>query len=303
MEIEKIRKPDFFIVGAPKCGTTAMQYYLRQHPDIFMPEEKELHFFGNDLNFRRSRPNEDEYLSYFRKAGNEKRIGEASVWYLYSKSAPNEIKSFSTSASIIIMLRNPVDMLYSLHSQFVYNGWEPITDFKAAINAEEGRKKGYNFIPESPIFVEAYFYRELGLFTSHVKRWIDTFGYENVKIVIFENFTRDTAGVCKEIFRFLCVDEDFKVKFKIVNPNKTVRFMALSDFLNNPSPVVLKLGKFLVPKLLRTLLIQGLHSINTKYEPRPPMPFTLRQHLQEYFRPEVEKLSNLLGRDLTFWCR
>jgi hypothetical protein len=90
-----VRKPDFFIVGAPKCGTTAMQDYLSQHPEIYMSKARELHFFGSDLRFSYERPGEVEYLSYFESATNEKRVGEASVWYLYSKQAAGEIKELN----------------------------------------------------------------------------------------------------------------------------------------------------------------------------------------------------------------
>lgn len=137
-----MKKPDFFIVGAAKCGTTAMYEYLKEHPEIFMPEDaKEPNYFGSDMNYKSSRLTEEQYLSLFSDAKNEKRIGEASVWYLYSKLAASEIKEFCPSARIIIMLRNPVDMLYSLHSELFYGADEDIEDFKTALNAEEVRKK------------------------------------------------------------------------------------------------------------------------------------------------------------------
>ena len=115
-------KPDFFIVRAPKCGTTAMQDCLSQHPEIFMPEAKppfyrgkELHFLGSELRANRKIFTRDEYFSYFPKAKDEKRVGEATVWYLCSKRAAYEIKEFNPSSKIIIMLRNPVEMVYSCH--------------------------------------------------------------------------------------------------------------------------------------------------------------------------------------------
>ncbi len=114
-----------------------MYDYLKQHPEIFMPERKEPNFFGTDLGlspyFIRD---EKEYLSLFSGARNEKRVGEASVLYLFSKLAATEIKECNPAASIIIMLRNPVDMIHSLHSQYVYNGWEDIVEFEAALDSE-----------------------------------------------------------------------------------------------------------------------------------------------------------------------
>src|SRR5215469_3550174 len=99
------RRPDFFIVGAPKCGTTALAHYLARHPDIYMPQ-KEMHFFGSDLNFgpqfyRRDR---DGYLPEFNRWSGQARTGEALVWYLLSTRAAAEIKEFSSDASIIILI-------------------------------------------------------------------------------------------------------------------------------------------------------------------------------------------------------
>ena len=87
-----MRRPDFFIVGAPKCGTTAMIDYLKQHPEVFVPDRKELDYFGSDLVFKGHRLTEAEYLSFFSRATTEKRAGEGSVWYLHSTTAALEIK-------------------------------------------------------------------------------------------------------------------------------------------------------------------------------------------------------------------
>ena len=92
----KLKKPDFFIVGAPKSGTTALNNYLSQHPNVFMAQ-KELHRFGSDLKMKII-PSEEEYLQSFQGSREGQLIGEASVWYLFSKSAAAEIKSFSPAA-------------------------------------------------------------------------------------------------------------------------------------------------------------------------------------------------------------
>src|SRR5438034_3527344 len=113
--------PGFFIVGAPKCGTTAMNDYLAGHPDIFMAK-KEIHYFGSDLEIKQKKLSGEEYLDFFKEGEHKYIVGESSVWYLYSKNAAAEIKAFSPGAKIIIMLRNPVDMLPSLHSQHIFDG-------------------------------------------------------------------------------------------------------------------------------------------------------------------------------------
>jgi hypothetical protein len=295
-----LRGPDFFIVGAPKCGTTAMYRYLRQHSDVFMPARKELHFFGTDLSSPVYVRDKREYLACFSEARGEKRLGEASVWYLYSRRAAREIKEFCPSACIIIMLRNPVDMLYAQHSQFLYNGNEDIEDFEAALDAEEDRKRGLR-IPRSAHLVEGLFYRETAKYVQQVQRYLDVFEREDVHFIIFDDLQNNASGTYRKTLRFLRVDEDFQPDFDVVNPNRRVRSWALHSFLWRPPEIVVRLGRALMPRSQRGWLVDAIKRLNTQHKPRPPMDPELRRHLKLEFAPEVERLSELLGRDLTHW--
>jgi len=303
-----MKKPDFFIVGAPKCGTTAMNDYLKQHPDIYIPGKKELHFFGSDLKFNRPRPTEEEYLSYFSGATCEKRVGEASVWYFYSKLSAAEIKRFCPSASILIMLRNPVDMIYSLHSQFLYTGHEDIFDFQVAIDAEQDRKRGLR-VPDSPLLrerlfcKEILFYAEVVKYAHQVQRYLDIFGRENVLIILFDDFKSDTAGVYRETLRFLGVNEDFQAVLRIANPNRNYRSIVLQRLLSTHSTKIVRCIGKLMPHRQRLAVRQNLRKFNTRYGPRPPMDPKLKRRLQAEFVSEVERLSEVLGRDLTCWSK
>ena len=129
-------KPNFFIVGAPKSATTSLHYYLGQHPDIFMSTEKEIsYFFFNES--KRNVKGLKEYMKHFEDVKNEKVIGESTPAYLSSENAMKEIKEFSPKAKILISLRDPVEMLKSLHNQYLYNGDEKIKDFEKAISLED----------------------------------------------------------------------------------------------------------------------------------------------------------------------
>ena len=162
--------PSFFIVGAPKCGTTSLNDYLRQHPGIFIPERKELHHFGSDLRFFKSaRPTHGEYLANFAPAQPDQIAGEASVWYLFSQLAAQEIHDFCPAAKIIIMLRSPADMLHSLHSQYLFESNEDLADFAAALAAEEDRGQGRRLPPGSN-YREGLLYRRVARFAEHYLR-------------------------------------------------------------------------------------------------------------------------------------
>ena len=136
-----MKKPDFFIVGAPKCGTTALAEYLRQHPDVFFSDPKEPCYFCNDFPRKRYVESESDYTALFRKAKSGSILGEGSVWYLYSECAIENIYQFNPNAKIIAMIRNPVDLVYSLHSQLVYSGEETISDFEEAWDIQYKRLK------------------------------------------------------------------------------------------------------------------------------------------------------------------
>lgn len=293
-------QPDFFIVGAPKCGTTAMNGFLRQHPQIFMPERKDISYFGSDLEFGRYRISKEEYLSLFQDVEGALQIGESSVWYLYSKTAAEEIKCFAPSARIIVMLRNPVDMLYAQHSQFLFNLNEDIPDFMEALEAEPDRKQGRR-IPPQAHFVQGLFYRETIKYAEQLKRYFDVFGREKVHVILFDDFKRDTAKAYKDILAFLNVDTSFHPVFQVINPNKTPRSRRLQEFLVAPPSILTGIFKRVTPKNVQGRFLKRLRRLNTQYTSRPVLDPALRQCLQVEFLPEVQQLSELLGRDLSSW--
>jgi hypothetical protein len=297
-------KPDFFIVGAPKCGTTALYSYLKGHPDVFMPERKEPRYFGFDFHRRRFNnfhhiDTEAEYLALFDGATGQKRIGEASPHYLYSKTAAQEIHEFNPAAKIIIMLRSPVDAMYSLYHELRFQGHEPLPTFEEALAAEPERRAfgttagGY--------IAESVYYRDRVQFSEQVERYFDVFGRDQVHVIIFDDFKRDTAQAFRAVLNFLVIDPDYQADLRPINPNKEARFPFLRDFLRRPPRPVLVIGRAVLP--LARPVYRALVSLNTRYAPRETMHPELRRQLQAEFLPEVQRLSDLLGRDLTHWCR
>jgi hypothetical protein len=292
--------PSFFIVGAPKCGTTSLNDYLRQHPGIFIPERKELHYFGSDLTFfKTQRPTREEYLAHFAPAQPQQIAGEASVWYLYSQLAANEIHDFCPTAKIIIMLRNPVDMMHSLHSQFLYESNEDLADFAAALAAEQDRSQGRRLPPESN-YREGLLYRSVASYTDQVRRYLDVFGREQVHVIDFDEFSRDTPRVFAEVLQFLGVDPSFRCQFEVRNPNKQVVSKSLHNFLNNPSSIAILLGR-LIPTAIRRGIVSRLKKANSKAAPRPPLDAELRARLEVEFAPQIQQLGKLMGRDFSKW--
>src|SRR5947207_7904708 len=160
-------KPDFFIVGAPRSGTTAMFHYLSTHPEIWMSDRKEMHFFGSDLNFGPQffRRDLKAYLAEYEGRNGALRAGDASVWYLMSKKAAGEIKAFNPDASIIIMLRDPTELLQSMYYMFRYDGNEHLPTFEEALAAEEQRRAG-KLLTRQTYLAQALVYRDIVRFTE-----------------------------------------------------------------------------------------------------------------------------------------
>ena len=294
------RRPDFYIVGAFKSGTTALYEYLRQHPQVFMPFHKEPLFFGDDLSRRYGRMPTEHYLALFRDARADQRVGEASTWYLHSKSAAREIAAFSPAAQIIVMLRNPVDVMYAQHSQLLFNSSEDLADFGAALDAEPARRRGEK-IPPGPVRPENLYYRESVRFAEQLERYLDEFGTDRVHVIVFDDFVSDTATSFRRTLEFLAVDESFAPRFDVFNESKRVRSPVLQRLIYRPPGPLAGAASALRRHPAMHRLRARVVAVNSRPERRPPMDPVLREQLLTEFRPEVERLARLIGRDLSMW--
>jgi hypothetical protein len=303
------KKPNFFLVGAPKCATTAMAGFLGQHPDIFIPEMKEPHYFGSDLSFRRNfvrgpewfRPTKEHYLDMYAPVTQEKMLGDASVLYLYSREAPRELKLFCPDAKIIIMIRNPIEMVYSLHSHWLYNLNEDIADFETALEAEPERKKGHA-IPSNAYWIDGLIYSQVGLFSKHINRYLSEFGTENVHIIVHDDMKSDMGAEFHKLMQFLAVDDEFKPNLSQVNTHKEIRSKRLQSLIINPPDILQMVATPLiqVPQI-RKLLKLAATGINVAKKRRRPMTAQAAQKLRGYYAEEIDTLSLVLNRDLTHW--
>jgi hypothetical protein len=300
------KTPDFFIVGAPKCGTTAMTEYLSWHPDIFMAR-KEMHYFGRDLQwgsqiFRRQ---PQEYWKEFQAWNGQARAGEASVWYLYSSHAAAEIKAYSPRARIIIMVREPSDMLHALYHQFRLDGNEQLPTFAEALAAEPDRRAGRRCTRHT-YFRQGLQYHAVAGFTRQIQRYFEVFGRERVQVVLYDDFAADTAAVYRRMLGFLGVEPTRMPEgFPVINGNHRVRSPFLRDLMSDPlvRGTALALRSWMPRRLFTTLqqLESQLMQLNFRPARRPPLDEELRQRLKEDFAPEVAQLGELLGRDLSHW--
>jgi hypothetical protein len=294
-----VKKPNFFIIGAPKCGTTALSEYLREHPQVFFSDPKELHFFNEDFTNRHTTHLED-YLRRFAEAGgSHKAVGEGSVFYLSSSVAVRKILAFQPEARLIVMLRNPVDMAYSYHSQAVYSFGETERDFEKAWRLQDERERGHN-LPRFCKEPKTLMYRDLCKLGEQVERLYQAIPAERVKVVFFEDFTSDTRKTYAEALDFLRLDPDGRVSFRQVNANKALKALWLERLTHY--------GSALWRPVKRTLGVRArlgvaprLKRANTVAKKRKPLSPQFAAELKSFFRADVHKLSALTGRDLSHW--
>lgn len=296
-----MNKPNFFIVGAPKCGTSAMNHYLSQHSDIFMAE-KEIHFFGADLKLK-VKLDKSKYLNCFKNAAQEKILGEASVWYLFSKTAARQIKDFSPNAKILIMLRNPIEVVHALHSQFLLPANEDVFDFEIAVKLDEERKKGIR-LPVSADWFERPLYKDAALFSEQVKRYFDVFNRENVHIVLYDDFLANTEKTVSDVLQFLGVNPELEIRYDVINSNKQIRVFSIHRFLKNPPTRIKKVVRVVLPfKKVRYLLRYHLINLNIYEKKRTPISEQFSNELKVFFANDIISLGKLINRDLSSWLK
>jgi Sulfotransferase domain len=301
------KRPDFLIVGAPKCGTTALAAYLAGHPDIYMAQ-KEMHFFGADLQFGPQffRRDHNAYRAEFGRWNGQTRTGEASVWYLFSRQAAAEIKAYSPEARIIILLREPVSMLYSLYHSYLYDGNEHLPTFAEALAAEKDRSLG-RCITRQTYFAQGLAYRAVVSCSEQVRRYFDIFGRERVHVIIYDDLAADTIGTYRAALSFLGVSDTVDIPIGPINTNVSVKSHAMRKLLNDPlvRGTAVALRSWLPQPVFSLIQSVGINinELNKRPAPRQPMDPDLRHSLQREFAPEVERLSELLKRDLTHWSK
>ena len=291
-----MKKPNLFIVGAPKCGTTFLYHYLKQHPEIFFPDFKEPHFFGSDL-IRKNGAydlNIDEYQNLFNS--DKKIIGEASTFYIFSKTAAQEIYNFNPNSKIIIMLRDLVDLVYSMHSQFVFSGDEVIEDFKEALGLEGDRLNGMK-IPNQTTVVNKLFYTQNILdLPKSIDSFIHYFKRENIQFVLLDDIKNNPEKVYSKILTFLNIDSTINIpNFKVINKNKSYKSKFIRNFIKKYSIGLGKLRSRFTKKPLG--IVKSIELLNKKEQDRKVMPNDLKYFLLNKFSKVDFEIKNVINNN------
>lgn len=299
------RLPNTFVIGAAKSGTTSLYDYLCQHPDAFMSPVKEPRYFayaenppamdgpGDEASNREAGAvySLDAYRDLFAEATTESVVGEASPVYLYDPDAPRLIHEHCPDATLLALLRDPIERAYSHFLHLVRSGREPLRDFEAALDAEDERvEAGWEW---------SWHYRRMGFYGAQLARYLEYFDREQLHVYRFGTLTDDAVGFAQTVFRDLGIDASFV-------PDTGVRRRAtgvpkldwLHRFIGNPDHPLRKWSRSILPEAVRDRILTSVKNANLE---KPPLPDTARARLADVYCEDVRRLERLLDRDFSDW--
>lgn len=294
------RLPNFVVVGAPKCGTTSLYYYLRQHPDIFVPERKELHYFAYEYMSRYVAgpgdayilttlcATEAEYAAYYETVDERTAVGDVSPSYFYYSTLPGSdlcqrMRDLLGRPRIILMVRDPVEKAFSQYMHLVRDARETL-DFQTALEREGERAAlGYSAM---------WRYAESSLFSERVRRFFDEFGRDRVRIVAFDDFIQRPLDTLRGVFEFLGVDPVVPIRLGSAhNRSGTPRSRWVAGLLSRPHGLI-TVARRVLPVTVTTRVRDLLVRANTGT--KPAVGGESRRYLDRYFADDRAALASLL---------
>lgn len=301
-----MRRPNLFIIGAPKSGTTSLYEYLRGHPDVFMSPMKEPFYFSPDVTSgprrRELRHGRDEgaYLELFADAKSERWVGEASTSYMVSEVAAGLVKDFEPDPRLVAMVRNPVEVVHALHGERVSHGIEQMADLAQALDADTDRRAGRR-LPDGASPLGAT-YVDSGRYGEQLERWFAAFGRDRVHVIVFDDFAANTVASFEGVLRFLDVDPTYRpASFEVHNPSHRMRGGLVGALRRSVVGRTLRrlAGRVMGERRATRLAREVRHSrVTRSASEREPLSPEVRDRLEREFETDVARLSELLGRDL-----
>ena len=287
-----MKRLDFIGIGAQKAGTTWLYKMLDLHPQVSFGKKKEICFFNDNKSFynRQIQGNFHKGLGWYYKQLDLKEgyvNGEISPDYMWDEKAAKRIKKYFPRTKIIAILRNPVDRAYS-HYQFASQKYFVGRSF------EEGMQKYPEFL-------------ERGLYYRQLKRYLDLFSHEQIKIVIFENIVKDPESVLFDIEDFLGIErfipDTIGKKENVTRSARSISLLRLVTHIHSIKTTwvgrLLWRNRYFI-KVIRSLN-RGLRRINLKNNERVPIPDSTRKKLYKYYRKDINMLEDAIGIDLSLW--
>ena len=295
--------PNFFLIGAAKSGTTALYDLLAQHPQVYLPYVKEPTFFNNDNNFKRGI---NWYVkTYFKNAGNFPARGEATPHYLYwGEKVASRIQQVCNPSEVkfIAIFRDPVKRAYSQYWMDVQREveWLPFTD---ALTAEDRRLIEMRLELESAGLLKYGYYRG-GCYATLLQPYLKRFHRDQFHFLLQEDLQENFDSAMESLMEFLGLKSVYEFKPVTSNPAYVPRSHSLQHFILYRSEMIKKpiKGLFrLLPESFRHSLRKRMIQANRRPQSYPPMDVNEEHLLRGRYHDEIQKLEEILHRDLGQW--
>lgn len=291
-------QPDFLVIGAYKSGTTALHHYLRAHPDVFVPARKEPNYFAfadqvapfdhpAAAESVRTRAN---YERLFAGAQAGQKLGEVSPAYLAIASTCDRIRATAPGALLIAVLRNPVERAYSDYLMYRRKGLEHEEHFLNALRQQTDR---------DPAIDPTSHYISSGMYCEQLSVYFEAFDRAQLHVVLHEDLSKDRDRVLRDIFTFIGVD-----------PRVTIAEQAPSNVSGVPAGLPMRLAYGIRNRFKDQLRLVVPPSVKRRLDAslerrliREPLPAEARAWLSDLYRPDIQRLADLLNRDLSSWLR
>ena len=291
--------PAAYIVGAPKCGTTALASYLAEHPQVAFSRPKEPHRFALDLPGLQRCCDDVAYRSLFAATPRTRLLMEGSVWHLLSAEAVPAILRARPDARFVVLLRNPVAMLGSLHRQLLNALDEDRRDFREAWRLSPERAAG-RAVPAGCRAPQTLDYRRTAAFGAMLVRLLDHVPRERVLVMFQEEMERDTAAAYRASLAFLGLEDDGRADFVRVNEARAYRSKLLKWFVSRGGPLRERASRPLKRALgVRSFgALRRLEALNMVRTAPAEIPPDLAAEIAEHYAEDMALLADTLGRDL-----
>lgn len=294
----KMRYPNLFIIGAPRCGTTSLSSWLAEHPQIYFSPIKEPFFFSTDVH-KPGVSSFEEYMSLFAAAKpSHKYIAEGSTSYLFSRIAVPKIEKLFPGSKYIVMVRSPVEMAISLYALNRTIGEENIEDFEKAWRLSPKRRHGEAITRfcRNPKQLD---YQNICKLGEQIERLFTVVPRERVHVVILDDMKRDPRSEYVRVLKFLGLPDDGRQQFDQYNRGTYPRWPAIQPIVMSAARLVKQVAGFIGLKVSNTGLVSAITTRDYRKSVRVSKQFL--EELLEFYGPDVNKLSVLLGRDLSEW--
>lgn len=301
-------KPNFFLIGAPKSGTTALAAYLAMHPNVCFSVPKELFYWNEDYPWLRDRLgiySEHDYLKFFANWNPEQHsiVAEGSTTYLQSRVAVQKILEYNPDAKFVAILRNPVDTAYALHGELLVKFNEDEPDFEKAWSLQQDRSEGRS-MPRRCGVPNQLQYRDVAAFGDQLSRFFAAVPESRRRVFLHEDLVSNCAKVYGDVLEFAGLPHDGRDTFSRFNEARRHRFGKLAVLYHAP-PKFIKSPIRAFQKWLAAhpVLKERLRNIAYIKKKRPPLSPDFRVHLTEVFNDEIHHTADLLQRDLSHWLQ